>query len=233
MKPIKKITATIRGVKDLTPTAREITLELSTDLDFVAGSFVNLFIKIADKVERRAFSISSSDLESGTIDISVRLNPQGKVSPIFWNEDIIGKTVEVMGPLGINTADKMLSKKIFLFGFGIGNGVVKSLASHFSHNNKTESLTIITGNRSAAEIVHLDYFTKLEQDPKIRVEHIVSKETLGDSYKTGYIQEHLAGLDFTGSDVYVCGQEIACQELVNKITETNPLSCRFFIEGFH
>jgi ferredoxin-NADP reductase len=45
MKTIKRLTGVITKYKDLSPTAREITLKLSEPIDFTAGSFVNVFLE--------------------------------------------------------------------------------------------------------------------------------------------------------------------------------------------
>lgn len=234
MFPIKKISATISSVVDLSQTAREITLTLSEPLPFVAGSFVNLFLNHEGKIYRRAFSISSSDTIVDTISISVRLNPKGALTPLLWRDDIVGTKVEVMGPLGLNTANKMTSDKIFLFGFGVGAGVVKSLASHFINKKDIPSLTIMTGNRSEKEILHKDYFDQLTTEhPQVNVQYVVSENELNSPFKKGYIQEHVGDINFDNSNVYICGQEIACNELISTINKSNPINCSFFIEGFH
>jgi hypothetical protein len=67
----------------------------------------------------------------------------------------------------------------------------------------------------------------------VAVDYVVSKAEVSSLYKKGYLQEHLSGLDFTNSDVYVCGQENACLELVSTVKQTAPANCNFFIEGFH
>lgn len=233
MFPIKKIAATITAVTDLSLTARAVTLTLSEPMAFSAGSFVNVFIPVHGAQERRAFSISSSETVADQITISIRLNPKGTVSPIFWQTDIVGTKIEVMGPLGLNTASRMSGNKVFLFGFGVGAGVVKSLADHFVHTPAATALTIITGNRSAEEILHQDYFDSLANYPNITVTYVVSQSLPGSTYKVGYIQDHIDALDFSKSLVYVCGQEIACQTVVEKIKNKQPEHCQFFIEGFH
>ena len=65
------------------------------------------------------------------------------------------------------------------------------------------------------------------------VDHIVSRIREGSSIKKGYIQDYINEFDFNNSDVYVCGQEKACNDLVEKIKSANPNNCNYFIEGFH
>lgn len=233
MTPIKQLTGTITNVCDLSPTAREYTVEPSEPLSFVAGAFVNLFIQHEGKTIRRAFSISSSDQNPNAFTLSIRLSPSGELTPILWEKDFSGETIKLMGPLGLNTADKMHSKRIFLFGFGIGAGVVKSLAEHMVKRNDITSLTIATGNRTIEEILHKDYFDHLAtHNDKVSVTYVVSDKNQSQ-YKTGYIQDYIAEYDFSNADVYMCGQVAACTALEAAIKTTDPQNCNFFIEDFH
>lgn len=231
---IKKLSGKIVGITDLTKTSKEIKIALDSPLDFTAGAFVNIFIDINGEKERRAYSISSSDKEQNTISVAVRLTPRGKVTPIFWNKNLIGERIELMGPLGVNTADKMLHEKIYLFAFGIGAGVVKSLADHSSVDTKVKNIFIMTGSRFENEIIYKEYFDKLAENyPKIKVSHIVSRPQENSPFKKGYIQDYIKDFDFNNSDIYVCGQELACTALIEKIKSLNPKDCNSFIEAFH
>jgi NAD(P)H-flavin reductase len=202
-------------------------------MPFMAGSFVNLFIMKDGEKLRRAFSISSSEASTKEITLSIRHNPSGAVTPLFWQDDIVGTKVDLMGPLGLNTADKMQSGKILLFGFGIGAGVIKSLAEHFVHRPTTTNLTIVTGNRSESELLHKDYLDTLATDNKnVTIKYVVSDQSQ-EIYPLGYIQNHISEYDFNNADVYICGQTVACEALEKKIKNTNPYNCQFFVEDFH
>ena len=183
---------------------------------------------------RRAFSIASSEQETNKLTLAIRLNPKGAATPLFWQPDIVGTQVELMGPLGLNTADKIQKDKVFLFGFGIGAGVVKSLAEHFASKATTRNLTIMTGSRSEGEVVYETYFDTLAKThPHTNIKYVVSTPATNKKYLTGYIQHHLNDYNFDNSDVYVCGQEIACDALVESVRQHNPSNCQYFIEGFH
>jgi ring-1,2-phenylacetyl-CoA epoxidase subunit PaaE len=231
---IKKYTGKITNSIDLSASAKEIHISLSEPIDFIPGSFVNVFIDVNGEKVRRAFSISSFSDEHDSITVTVRLNPSGAVTPLFWNKDMTGESVELMGPLGLNTVDKMKQNKIYLFGFGVGVGVVKSIADYFSKQKNIENLTIVTGSKFENEILYKDYLDKLSQDSKnISVLHVVSRAKEKSSALKGYIQDHIDKFDFNNSDVYVCGQDKACNDLVEKIKLKQPNNCNFFIEGFH
>ncbi len=233
MQPIKKQKATITKIVDLSPTAREYTLALSEPMPFSAGAFVNLFLDCDGEMVRRAYSISSSDKNNKEITLSIRLSLDGKMTPFMWREDLLGREVDIMGPLGLNTASKMQAKKVYLFGFGVGAGVVKSLAAHMLDRDDVEKLVVMTGSRNIGDILHKDYFDEVQKDGRVTVTYVVSdKDNAGDC-PSGYIQDHLDGLDFNDSDVYVCGQKVACDGLLEKVKSTNPENCNFFVEDFH
>ncbi len=228
---IKKITGKISQITDLSKTAKEIEIDLSESIDFLAGSFINVFININGEKIRRAYSISSASPDNKSITIAVRLSPNGTMTPLFWNKNMIGEIIEIMGPLGLNTVDKMKQEKIYLFAFGIGAGVVKSIADHFS---KTKELTIVTGSKSEDEILYREYFDNLAKKFKnVSIKYVVSGELENPKLLKGYVQNHIDMFDFNNSDIYVCGQEKACNDLVERIKLMKPSGCGFFIEGFH
>ncbi len=233
MNPIKQVMGTVTKVRDLSPTAREYTITPDQPLHFIAGAFVNIFVPHEGSIIRRAFSMSSSDRDESSFTLSIRLSPDGELTPLLWNKDFTGTKIQAMGPLGLNTADKMHAKKIYLFGFGVGAGVVKSIADHITSLPNTETLTIVTGNRSVDEILHKDYFDTLATtDTRVSVKYVVSDKTQS-LYPVGYIQDHIQGYDFSNADVYMCGQKSACTALETAIVNTQPKNCTFFIEAFH
>jgi NAD(P)H-flavin reductase len=230
---IKQTTGIVTSIRDLSATAREYTITPSEPFPFIAGAFVNLFIEHQGKTIRRAFSMSSNDKEDRSFTLSIRLSPGGELTPLLWEEDFLGREVRLMGPLGLNTADKMHSDRVFLFGFGIGAGVVKSLAEHFVEKESVSSVTVVTGNRSATEILHKDFFDTLAQNnEKAEIAYVLSDRSQTD-FRTGYIQDNLTGYDFNNADVYMCGQGVACEALEAEIRRLQPQNCNFFVEDFH
>ena len=119
------MSATVSAITTLSKSARDYTLTLPEELGFTAGQFVNIFMDIDGKKVRRALSISSSDTIQNSITVSIRRSPDGIMTPVMWSRDMTGEVVELVGPLGLNTGDKMHAKNVYLFGYGVGAGVVK------------------------------------------------------------------------------------------------------------
>jgi NAD(P)H-flavin reductase len=230
---IKRFKGEIIKVVDLSKTAKEIIIKLSEPIDFNSGSFVNIFMDVNGENLRRAYSISSSSINHDFITLTMRLSPSGIMTPFFWSKDMTGQTLELMGPMGFNTVDKMLKDKIYLFAFGVGVGVVKSISDYFTAIKKVEHLTIFTGSRSEEEIIYKEYFDTLSNNKNVSIKYIVSNPNAGSNISKGYIQDFIGDLDFNNSDVYVCGQEVACSDLIAKVKKMETKDCNFFIEAFH
>lgn len=231
---IIKTDAIITKLTDLSPTARAVTFKTTTPFSFHAGSFVNVFITVDGELLRRAYSISSSDAVTSEFTISVRRTLDGKMSPVFWDERTIGTTISIMGPLGVNTVDKFTHPTVYLAAFGVGAGVIKAVLEHVLTEQNVTKIVLLTGSRTKNEILYREFFDTLATShPHLTVTHIISDNTEISDYKKGYIQDHVAEYDFNHSDVYVCGQEAACNGLVDAIKKSNPTDISFFVEGFH
>ena len=232
---ITRTTARIHSVTDLSPTAREIVFVPETPLTFLAGAFVNIFIPSEDGPKRRAYSISSDPSDATTFALSIRRVIGGEVSPFFWQPDVIGKTIDIMGPLGMNTVDKLTRPRVFLVGFGIGVSVIKSLAHHLSTAPHVEELIILTGHRNQTEHLYKDMFEDLAQnDPRISVRTAFSDpHATDDATRKGYVHEHLDGLTFDGSDVYLCGADVPCELFQKTVAALGATDVRYSIESFH
>jgi len=232
MKIIKTV-GVVTKIVELSSSAREIHIESHDELDFIAGCFVNLFVDCNGKKERRAYSISSDANSKKKFSITVRKKIGGLVSPMFWDEDIIGKEFEIMGPLGLNTVDKMKHSKVYLFAFGVGVSVIRSVLYSLLSNDNVESVYIVTGSRNENEILYTDFFTTTLNSKIKSVKNVVS-DPIDSTYPfIGYIQNHVEEYDFNNSDIYICGMKIACNQLEETIKKHNPIDSEFFIEDFH
>ncbi len=231
---IKQMTATVRSARDLSPSAREVTLTLPNALEFTPGAFVNLFVTRDGKRERRAYSVSSDYKNQKEITLSIRRNdtPQS-LSPVFWQKNLDALPVSVMGPLGLNTADKIEHSKVYLFGFGIGVSVIKSLAQYLLDQEDIEQVIVLVGSRTEKEALYKEFFELLaEQDVRLSFRSVLSRpEQEGYPY-VGYLQDHIGDYDFNDSTVYLCGAGAHCLALRDAIEATHPKNVQFLIESF-
>ena len=233
---IIKTKGKIIGVKDMSVTAREITIHVDQVLDVVPGCFINIFMDIEGKKVRRAYSISSDYKNNQEVQIAVRRKDTGAMSPRFWRNDIVGSELEIMGPIGKNTIDKMHNKKVFLVGYGIGVSVIKAVAIGLKDREEIEEVHIVTGSRDENDILYKDFFDDIaSKDARFTVRYVLAQSDDTQYPYIGFAQEFIDDYDFDGADVYVCGQEVACNGLIEKVKNlTNGgESVNFFVEAFH
>ena len=224
----------ISSATPLTDTAKEVIITLKEGLECPAGSFVNFFMDVNGTSVRRAYSVVAYDTDARTITLSIRRSLNGTVTTEFWKDDIIGRAVRVMGPMGLNTADKLSQSTLFLCGYGIGAGVIKAILDAALKKESITKIVLTTGSRNENDIVYKSYFDSVvQQYPHVQVRYVVS-EPQDTSYPyVGYIQQHIGDYDFNNADVYMCGQEKACAALTETITAKNPEHVVFFTEAFH
>ncbi len=98
-----------------------------------------------------------------------------------------------------------------------------------------QTIVVITGSRSEDEILHKEYFDHIiATHPHVEIRYAISQPEVQTGFRKGYIQDNIEGIDFSDADIYACGQEVACNDLLEKINALNPTNtCTFFIESFH
>lgn len=227
-------TGTITHINELTETAREIIITLNEPLDCPPGSFVNFFMDVNGAPLRRAYSVVRADDTQKTITLSVRRSINGTMTTEFWKDDIIGRPVKVMGPMGFNTSDKLTHETLNLFAYGIGAGVIRAILDDALTKPFIKKITVTTGSRNENDVVYKTYFDSVTNTHKhVSVRYVIS-DPLDQNYPyKGYVQDHISDISFNDSDIYMCGQEKACDALLEKIKATNPTNIAFFVESFH
>lgn len=225
----------VTSIIDLTYNSREIRLKLKNEMEFLPGSFVNIFTDINGEKIRRAYSISSDRRDKNNITISVKSKNDGLMSQIFWDKNILGRQFDIMGPLGINTSDKINKNKVYFFAFGIGVSVIKSILEDLVTRKNIKEVFVISGSFNEEDIIYKDFFEKMREEySQIKdVRFVLSNPEENDYQFKGYIQQNIDDYDFNNSDVYICGQEIACKQLILEIEKKKPKNINFLVESFH
>ena len=228
---IFRIEGTVDRIVDLSPTAREVTLRLSRPLAVPPGGFVNVFFDKDGERVRRAYTVANTNDAHDVLTLAIRNSGPGGASHLFFRDEAQGMPVTVMGPLGMNTIEKITHPRVFLFAFGIGVSAARGLAEPLLAREDLEELFIVTGSRTEDEILYKEYFEALaKSDARVRVRFVVSRPSQGCPFP-GYIQQHVDDLDFTDATAYLCGQGSACETLRHQIHAAEP-SVEFLIESF-
>lgn len=99
---------------------------------FRAGQYVRVAAKVGDATVSRAYSISSAPGQRDFIELSIKREPDGKMSGFFHDNVKVGDVVEIAGPSGVFVFDGS-RECLLLIGGGVGltplMSVVRDLTS--------------------------------------------------------------------------------------------------------
>src|SRR6201987_5770190 len=92
---------TVVALRDETPTARTITLEVSDWTGHNAGQHVDVRLKAPDGYSAvRSYSIASAPNSERRIEITIKRLPNGEGSPYLTQEVAVSDRFELRGPIG-------------------------------------------------------------------------------------------------------------------------------------
>ena len=92
---------TVVALRDETPTARTITLEVLDWPGHIAGQHVDVRVTAADGYSAvRSYSIASAPNSEGRVELTIERLLNGEVSPYLTQEIVVGDRLEVRGPIG-------------------------------------------------------------------------------------------------------------------------------------
>ncbi|MDX2359867.1 MAG: phenylacetate-CoA oxygenase/reductase subunit PaaK [Crocinitomicaceae bacterium] len=212
-----KINDVRRETEDTVSISFDVPATLSSDYSFVSGQYLTLKTTIDGEDVRRSYSLCSAPHENEWR-VAVKQVTEGKFSTYANHSLEAGMEMEVMTPTGnfvLNT-DASNSKSYVLFAAGSGVTPVLSIAKSALNNEANSDVTLFYGNKGFASIIFREELEALKNQymDRLRVVHVLSRESLGNDIQKGRIDAAKASelydafLNETNVDaVYVCGPE--------------------------
>lgn len=215
---ITQTKATIRTIENQSDTVRLFTLDLENELEFKAGQFVNLTFE--DKGEKfiKPYSIASSPLHKSSIQLSIKLVPEGKATPHLWNKKE-GDEISIKGAFGLFNLDKSKKEKLVFIGTGTGIAPLRSMIQHLLYEEKTQKeITLIFGCRHEEDMLFREEFEKFEmENPNFKYVKVVSGPTENWGGRQGHVQDNFDMIDVNNSESYLCGLPIMVEQVSLKL----------------
>jgi ferredoxin-NADP reductase len=136
-------------------------------ISFLPGQFVFLYVNFENKGkiegERRAFSIASSPLNNSFIELTLKRNPNGKVTPYFLDKVKIGDCFEISNPMGKFTYSKNLGENIVLIAGGSGIVPMKSIMRYCTDEKLDTKITLLYSAKRPEDIIYKEELKELEK----------------------------------------------------------------------
>lgn len=231
--------AQLRCDKKWLETDDTISLQLSSDnnstFDFKPGQFISVGVELNDKMEYRAYSISSVP-QQDFLQLTIKRVEGGKVSNYLIDEFNEGDNLFVLAPTGpFNSVDCSAKPKIALLSAGCGITPVMSMARTWLANKTNVDITFIHMARSPEHTIYFDELQYLNQHHDNFSLQLLLKEPQYTDFPQGRLdQKWLTTLcpDLIERTVFLCGPMNFMQDMKTYVEAIGLDMAHFFQESF-
>jgi ferredoxin-NADP reductase len=193
--------ATVASIKEETQRVKSFRLDLPMWMPHLPGQHYDVRLTAPDGYQaQRSYSIASSPLDEGEIELTIDRLADGEVSPYFHDVVVVGDQVEVRGPFTSYFVWRGESPVLLVGG---GSGVVPLMAM-LRHRRRTMPdipMRLVYSVRTGAEVI---YATELGDDVVLT---FTREAPVGWTGHTGRIDAALIADAVAGHDgiAFVCG----------------------------
>jgi ferredoxin-NADP reductase len=170
---------TVAAVRDETPTARTISLEVPEWPGHLAGQHVDVRVTAPDGYSaQRSYSIASAP-SGTTVELTVQRLADGEVSPYLAQVLSVGDPVELRGPIGgWFVWDPDDTGPVLLVGGGSGVVPLMAMVRTRAATGSRAPFRLVYSARSARTALYTDELTGVEhRDPGLEVTHVYTRTT--------------------------------------------------------
>ncbi|MSQ15387.1 MAG: hypothetical protein EXR50_05945 [Dehalococcoidia bacterium] len=206
-----ELDARIVTIRQETPTIKSFLLDLQGDsLPFYPGQYVDLVLEGAWGFETGGFSITSSPLLQGFIQIAVKRIPERMASLVLHDRIQEEDEIFLMGPGGDFYFTEGTASSLVLIAGGIGITPIMSMVRYVDEAGLDIPVTLIYSASSPVEMLFREQLEDIAaKNPRIKcyftVTHPSDNEPWGG--RVGRIDRTMLEERITdrGSEFYVCG----------------------------
>jgi ferredoxin-NADP reductase len=147
---------TVRRVKEETPRVKSFSIELPMWMEHLPGQHYDVRLTAPDGYQaQRSYSIASSPLDKGEVELTIDCLEDGEVSPYFHDVVVEGDQVELRGPFTSYFVWRGESPALLIGG---GSGVVPLMAM-LRHRRLTMpelEMKLVYSVRTAEDVIYAD-----------------------------------------------------------------------------
>jgi ferredoxin-NADP reductase len=192
---------TVRQVKRETPTVKSFTIDLPMWVPYLPGQHYDVRLTAPDGyVAQRSYSIASSPLDTGSVELTIDRLDDGEVSPYLHDVIEEGDQIEVRGPFASYFVWRGQSPVLLIGG---GSGVVP-LVSMLRHKRRTApevEMQLVYSVRNPGDVIYAD---ELADDTLITYTRVSPPGWEGHAGRIDASIVAAAGVD-PGGTTYICG----------------------------
>jgi ferredoxin-NADP reductase len=218
---------TVASIKQENPRVKSFRIELPMWMPHLPGQHYDVRLTAPDGYQaQRSYSIASSPLDQGQIELTIDRLDDGEVSPYFHDVVLEGDQVEVRGPFASYFVWRGEEPVLLVGG---GSGVVPLIAM-LRHRHRTMPelpMRLVYSVRSAGDVIYAD---ELGDDTLLT---FTREPPAGWSGHTGRIDARLIDeASFASGPVFICGSNGFVETAGRLMTEAGMVPQRIRTERF-
>ena len=227
----------ITAIRQETPSIKGFELDPGEqELTFLPGQWIDCYAETNGLLEVAGYSITSSPLTGGTIEIAVKLEGENPVTHLLHEQAEVGDVLQVDGGQGEFYYRRENGDSIVLIGGGIGLTPLMSIIAFVAGAHPEVRATLVYSARTPDELLFRARLEDIANSSKtIRCLLTVTGPT-GDTWggHVGRIGADLlteAGIDLDAR-FYVCGPPAMIQDMVSMLDGLGVPPERIEFEGW-
>ena len=172
----KDVGLEVQEIKRLTEDSYAVRLKLNgVKFDYYAGQFIMLkFDPLKEtedfkvhnnipKTQSRAYSMSSSPVNSDFLEITSKKTPNGFISDYMLKVLRPGDIIKVSGPYGKFYVDENENENLFLIGAGSGISPLMSILRFYLDKSKNSKVIMLFSNKKFSDIIWYDELNTMQK----------------------------------------------------------------------
>jgi len=219
---VQKFQSELLKVIQVSPNTKHFVFETSPDFSFLSGQFVMVTLSDeAGQAVRRAFSIASPPSQKGSIDLCIKILPEGRLSS-HLGKLAPKQSVQMEGPYGKFTLEPSHPSEVVFIAAGTGIAPIRSMLIDLLERGHKGQITLIFGFHGSNDYIYQQEIESLAKKHKnVQVVPICSTPESSWNCKVGHVQDVIVERYPDGSDidVYLCGPPKMVSETVAVLTK--------------
>lgn len=200
------------------------------------GQFLTFNWNVDGKTMARSYSICSSPLQKGYLEITVKRGEGGTVSQFLNREAQVGLTVEARGPSGRFCFDELQHKKIVLIAGGSGITPMMSMLRYIDDLGLATDVTLLYLVRTPADIIFANelaqFRTSIRHFRYLVITSQPDQDWAGPAGHLSYelLETHVT--DLKSSTFFICGPKGLMESALNILHSMGVPDAQILQESF-
>lgn len=201
---------------------------------FKPGQFIGIQLEIDGERHNRSYTIASSPTRPHLLELTIKKDPAGAVSPWLHNNVNVGTELEFRGPAGRFNCLDIDSEKVLLISAGSGITPVMSMARFWCDQVANKKIRFLNWARSVQDIIFRRELALMDHQHKnFDLEVICTMPGLSENWlgRRGRVNPTLLNdlvPDLTGYTVFCCGPDGFMQQVKESLA-----SLGFDLTNYH